>query len=132
MAERTEQDETPIELRKKIAQSRDLVRRDMRGLHYELDFPLKFKEAFQRNTVAWVGGALAVGLLIALLRARPQKVYLGSASKKVRSPRKSLFESGLLFGALKLGISLAQPMVLNYLKKKASGRGAPIRRPGER
>ena len=82
MAEKSGSNETPVELRQKIARSRELVVRDMGGLRYELDFPLKFKKAFQRNTVAWVGAALAVGLLIALLRARPQKVYLGECRQK--------------------------------------------------
>src|SRR5260370_11130418 len=120
MAEESGSNKTPIELRQKIARSRALVVRDLSGLRYELNFPVKFKKAFQRNTAIWVGAALTVGLLIALLRARPQKIYLSAAGKKVRSPNKSLLESGLLLGALKLGITLAQPMVLGYLKKKAA------------
>ena len=123
MAKKSGSGETPVELRQKIARSRELVVRDLGGLRYELNFPLKFKKAFQRNTIAWVGGALAVGLLIALLRARPQKVYLGGASKKVRSPNKSLLESGVLLGALKLGISLVQPMVVSYFAKKGAKQG---------
>ena len=128
MAEKSGSDETPLELRQKIARSRELVVRDMGALRYELNFPLKLKRAFQRNTVVWVGAALAVGLLIALLRARPQKIYLGAAGKKVRSPDKSLLESGVLLGALKLGLSLVQPMVVSYLKKRA--REGPSSRAG--
>lgn len=120
MAEKSGSDETPIELRRKIAGSRELVARDMGGLQYELDFPLKFKKAFQRNTIVWIGGALAVGLLLALLRARPQKVYLGGSSKKIRSRNRTLLESGALVSALKLGLSLAQPVLFSYLKKKAA------------
>lgn len=127
MAEKSGSDETPVELRQKIAHSRELVVRDMGALRYELNFPLKFRRAFQRNTVVWVGAALAFGLLIALLRARPQKIYLSAAGKKVRSPNKSLLESGALLGALKLGISLVQPMVLSYLTKKAARKGAQAR-----
>jgi len=47
-------------LRQKISRSRELVVRDVGALRYELNFPLKFKRAFQRNTVVWVGAALAV------------------------------------------------------------------------
>lgn len=129
MAEKSGSNETPIELRQKIARSRELVVRDLGGLRYELNFPVKFKRAFQRNTLLWVGAALTVGLLIALLRARPQKIYLNAAGKKVRSPNKSLLESGLLLGALKLGITLAQPIVLGYLKKKAARNDAQSRPP---
>lgn len=132
MAEKPGSDETPVELRKKIARSRELVVRDMGALRYELNFPLKFKRAFQRNTVVWVGAALAVGLLVALLRARPQKIYMSAAGRKVRSPNKSLLESGVLLGALKLGISLAQPMVLSYLKKRATRPDSYSRPPRDR
>lgn len=120
MAEKPGSNENPVALRQKIVRSRELVVRDMGGLRYELDFPRKFKLAFQRNTVAWVGAALAVGLLVALLRARPQKVYLNAAGKKVRSPNKTLLESGLLLSALKLGMTIVQPMVVSYFAKKGA------------
>jgi hypothetical protein len=129
MAEKSGSDETPLELRQKIARSRELVVRDMGGLRYELNFPLKFKRAFQRNTLVWVGAALAVGLCLALLRARPQKIYVNAAGKKVGSPNKKLLESGLLLGVLKLGLNLAQPIVAAYVKKRMGGNG-PESRPG--
>jgi hypothetical protein len=130
MAEKPGSNENPIALRKRISRSRELVVRDIGGLRYELDFARKFKQAFQRNTAVWVGSALAVGLLVALLRARPRKIYVNAAGKKVRSPNKSLLESGALLGALKLGISLVQPMVLSYLAKrvKKEVRSRPARR----
>jgi integral membrane sensor domain MASE1 len=129
MAEKPGSDESPLELRQKIARSRELVLRDMGGLRYELNFPLKFRRAFQRNTLVWVGAALAVGLFLALLRARPQKIYVNAAGKKVHSPNKTLLESGLLLGALKLGLNLAQPFVAAYVKKKMAG-NSPDSRPG--
>ena len=85
MAEKSGSDETLVELRQKVARTRELVVRDASGLRYELNFPLKFKKAFQRNTVVWVGAALAVGLLMALLKARTQKVYVRAGGRKVRT-----------------------------------------------
>ena len=104
MAEKSGSDESHVELRRRSLRSRELVR-DVGGLRYELNFPLKFKKSFQRNTVFWVGAALAVGLLIALLRARTHKVYVSAAGKKVRSPDKKLLESAAFLGALKLGLT---------------------------
>lgn len=118
MAEKSGPGETPVELRQKVARTRELVVRDASGLRYELDFPLKLRKAFQRNTVVWVGAALAVGLLIALLKARPQKVYVGAGGKKMRSREKSLLQSGVVLGALKFGMTLLQPMVISYFAKK--------------
>ncbi len=130
MAEKPGSDETPIELRQKIARSRELVVRDMGGMRYELNFPLKFRKAFQRHTVLWVGAALAVGLGLALLRARTRKIYVGVSGKKERSPNKTLFESGALLGLLKLGMTLVQPAVVSYFAKKAAKKGGAQGRTG--
>ncbi|HEX3817725.1 MAG TPA: hypothetical protein VHW03_05500 [Chthoniobacterales bacterium] len=127
MAEKSGSKESFVELREKIARSRELVVRDLGGLRYELDFPLKFKKAFQRHTVVWVGGALAFGLLVALLRARTHKVYLSAAGKKVRMPKKALLESGLLLGALRLGVTFLQPVLISYLTKQAAKKSASAR-----
>lgn len=118
MAEKSGSDETPIELRQKIARSRELVVRDLSGLRYELNFPLKLRRAFERNTVVWVGAALAVGLFLALLQARTRKVYIHPAGQKGGSPNKALIGSGLLLGAVKLGASVLRPIVVNYLAKQ--------------
>ena len=122
MAEKSGSDETPVELRQKVARTRELVVRDASGLRYELNFPLKFKKAFQRNTVVWVGAALAVGLLMALLKARTQRVYVGAGGKKVRSHGR-LFQSGALLGVVKFGMTLLQPMVISYFAKRGAKKG---------
>jgi hypothetical protein len=123
MAQKSGSDETPVELRQKIARSRELVVRDVSGLRYELNFPLKFRKAFQRHTVVWVGAALAVGLLLALLRARTQKVYINPLGKKTRSPNKRLLESGALLSLLKLGMTIVQPMIVSHFAKKGAKKG---------
>lgn len=119
-----ESGESPAELRRQITLSREALARDVGGLQYELDFPLKIRKSFQRNTVIWVGSALALGLLIALLRARPQKIYVNGRGRKVTGG-KALLETGVLVSALKLLIPVVQPMILNYLGKKMA-------RPGDR
>lgn len=126
MAEKSGSTPSKPELRRKIAESRQALARDVGGLQYELDFPLKIKKSFQRNTVFWVGGALAVGLLVAMLRARPQKIYVNSAGKKVRGfkAEKNLLDAGLLVSAVKLAGPLLQPIVAGYFAKKGSKKGA--------
>ncbi|HEY2799335.1 MAG TPA: hypothetical protein VGI85_01980 [Chthoniobacterales bacterium] len=118
MAEKSGSNESRVELREKIRRSRELVARDLGGLRNELNFPLKFKKAFQRHTVLWVGSAIAVGLLVALLRARTRKIYLSAGGGKVRSPNKALLESGALLGAIKIGMTFLQPILMNYAAKK--------------
>ncbi len=123
MAEESGSKKDPVIVRQEIARSRELVVRDMGGLRYELNFPLKFRQAFQRHTLVWVGTALAAGLLLALLRARTRKVYVSSGGKNVRSPNKTLFQSGALLGLLKFGMTLVQPMLVSYFAKKGAKRG---------
>ncbi len=129
MAEKSGSDQNNAELRQRIASSREALTRDVDGLQYELNFPVKIKKSFQRNTVFWVGSALALGLLIALLRARTHKVYLSALGKKVRSPNKALFESGALLGLLKVGMALAQPILVNHFAKKGAKKGPREPRP---
>src|SRR6266496_2906449 len=100
MAEKSGSDETPVELRQKVARTRELVVRDASGLRYELNFPLKFKRAFKRNTV----------------------VCVGAGGRKVRS-QKTLFQSGVLLGALKFGLTLLQPVVISYFAKRGAKKG---------
>ncbi len=123
MAEESGSDQSTAQLRQKIARSRELLARDLGGMKYELNFPLKFKKTFQRHTVVWIGSAVALGLLVALLRARTHKVYLSAAGKKVRSQNKTLLESGALLGVLRLGMTFVQPMIVSYFAKKGAKKG---------
>jgi len=58
-----------------IAESRERVRRDLRGLQYELDFPAKFRRSFRRQTGSWMTAAGAVVVLIVLTKMRKKKIY---------------------------------------------------------
>jgi hypothetical protein len=121
MAEESGPAKDPIVLRQKIDRSRELVMRDLAGLGYELDFPLKLKRTFQNNKTLWIGSAIALGLLVALLQARTKKVYVSKSGKKTRPSTNTLLESGLLLSVLKLGLNLVQPAVTSYLKGKLVG-----------
>ena len=123
MAEKSGSEQSKPELKQNIAASRAALARDLGGLQYELDFPLKIKKSFQRNTVYWVGGALAFGLLLALLRARTQKVYLNPLGKKAASQNRKLLESGALLGLLKFGMTVLQPLIVSHFAKKGAKKG---------
>ncbi len=123
MAQKSRSSETPVEQWKKIARSREEVARDLGGMRYELDFPLKFKKAFQRHTTAFVAAALVLGLMIALLRARTQKVYVGPGAKKKGSRDKTLLESGALLGLIKLAMTVMQPVITSYFAKQGAKKG---------
>src|SRR3712207_8065637 len=70
MAQNSKSQRPDHELRQEIAHSRDRLARDLDGLRYELDFPLKLRKSFQRRTAVWIAAAAVIGLAIA---ARPPK-----------------------------------------------------------
>ena len=58
MAKEPGQEKSLHQLRQEVAHSRDRLARDLSGLRYELDFPLKFRKSFQRQTVVWITAAV--------------------------------------------------------------------------
>jgi hypothetical protein len=125
MAQKSEQDESNSELRQKIADSREHMARDLRGLRYELDFPMKFRRSFQRSTVFWIGAAAVVGIVFALMPARTKKVYV--SGKKKDEQGKKFLEAGFVLAAAKLAGTLLKPVVVGYLTKRMSGAGSKPR-----
>src|SRR5438034_8592953 len=87
MAEKSGRNKSIDELTTEIAESRERVRRDLRGLQYELDFPAKFRRSFRKQTVSWMSAAAAVGVLVALAPMRKKKIYVDA--KGARKDRKS-------------------------------------------
>ena len=119
MAQKSEQDESNYELTQKIAHSREHMARDLSGLRYELDFPMKFRRSFQRSTVVWIGAAAVVGIVFAFMPARTKKVYV--AGKKKDEQGKKFLEAGFAVAAMKLAATLLKPVVVGYLTKRMSG-----------
>jgi len=116
MAKKSGRNKSTDELRGEIAHSRERVARDLRGLHYELDFPAKLRRSFQEQTVAWLTAAAAVGTLVVLLPLRKKKIYIDKKSGR-RSQRK-LVETGFALGALKIAASLVRPVIVDLVKNR--------------
>ena len=116
MVEKSGRNKSVNELTAEIAQSREHVRRDLRGLQYELDFPAKFRRSFRRQTGSWITAAGAVGVLIALAPMRKKKIYVDA--KSGRKSQKKLVETGLALGALKIAASLVRPVIVEFVKNR--------------
>ena len=119
MAEKPGQEKSLHELRQQAAHSRDRLARDLTGLRYELDFPLKFRKSFQRQTVLWIGAAIVVGVIFAVMPAREKKVYVrgdgkSDRKKKGEEQKKGLIGAGLAMGALRLAATLLKPALMKY------------------
>ena len=126
MAQKPEQGKSLHELRQEAAHSRDRLGRDLSGMRYELDFPLKFRKSFQRQTVLWIGAAIVVGVAFALMPARTKKVRIKAKGTKSRGEqqKEGILGAGLALGALKLVATLLKPTITQYVAKKMSGYAA--------
>jgi hypothetical protein len=119
MAEKSGRNKSTDELRMKIARSRERVGCDLRGLHYELDFPSKLQRSFRERTVPWLAASTAIGTLMVLLLTRKKKMYVDL--KSGRKANKKLVETGFALGALKIGATLIRPAIVELVKKRLTG-----------
>ena len=126
MAEKSGRNKSIDELTAEIAQSRERLARDVRGLHYELDFPAKFRRSFREKTVSWITTAAAVGALIALAPMRKKRIYVDA--KNSRKSKKKLVETGVALAVLKIAASLARPVVVEFVKNRLTDFGGQSRR----
>ena len=129
MAEKSGRNKSIDELIGEIAGSRERVGRDLRGLHYELDFPAKLRRSFREQTVSWITAAAAVGALIILLPVRRKKIYLDKrGGTRVKN---KLLETGFVLGALKIAAGLARPVIVELVKNRLfdfAGQSRPARK----
>ena len=126
MAQKSGRNKSIDELTTEIAQSRERLARDVRGLHYELDLPAKFRRSFREQTVSWLTAAAAVGALIALAPVRKKKIYVDA--KNSRKSKKKLAQTGFALAVLKIAAGLARPVVVELVKNRFSDFGGQSRR----
>jgi hypothetical protein len=121
MAKEPGQGKSLQQLRQEVAHSRDRLVRDLSGLRYELDFPLKFRKSFQRQTVVWITAAVVLGVVFAVMPARTRKVRVQAEGTTKIDPKEGILGAGLALAALKLAGTLLKPVVANFISKKISG-----------
>ena len=124
MAQKPEQGKSLHELRQEAAHSRDRLGRDLSGLRYELDFPLKFRKSFQRQTVVWIGAAILVGVIFAVMPARTKKIRVTKTKDRGEKQKEGILGAGLALGALKLVATMLKPTITAFVAKKMSGYAA--------
>ena len=125
MAQKPGQGKSLHELRQEAAHSRDRLARDLSGLRYELDFPLKFRKSFQRQTAVWIGAAIVVGVIFAVMPARTKKVRVKAKAKSRGEPEKEgILGAGLALGVLKLVATMLKPTITRFVAQKMSSYAA--------
>ncbi|HSH39422.1 MAG TPA: hypothetical protein VK993_11615 [Chthoniobacterales bacterium] len=124
MAKDPKQERELHEIRQQIAHSRDRLGRDLEGLRYELDFPLKFRKSFQRNTTTWISALVLAGVVMTARATSRKKVYTTGKSgqhKKGEEQKKGMLQAGLAMGALRFATSMLRPVVISYVTQRFGG-----------
>jgi hypothetical protein len=125
MAQEPGQGKSLHELRQEAAHSRDRLARDLSGLRYELDFPLKLRKSFQRQTALWIGAAIVVGIVFAVMPARRKKVRVKTSAKsRGEHQKEGILGTGLALATLKLVATMLKPTITAFVAKKMSGYAA--------
>ena len=119
MAQNPKQERDLHELRQQIAHSRDRLARDLDGLRYELDFPLKFRKSFQRNTTTWISAVVLTGVVLTARATTKKKVVY--ATGKSGEQKKGLVAAGLAMGALRFAATMLRPVVISLVTRKLGG-----------
>ena len=131
MAQEGRPDKSIHDIRQEIAHSRDRLARDLSGLAYELDFPLKLRKSFQRHTVTWVSAAVLTGVVFtakATTRKKTLKMKTERGeAKKGEETKKGLLGAGLAAGGLRLAATLLRPVVVSYVTKKVGSYAGRVR-----
>lgn len=123
MAKERRQEKSVSDLRQEIAHSRDRLARDLTGLRYELDFPLKLRKSFQRNAGVWISAAVLTGVVMTA-RALPKKKIIytprskSGQQKKGQEQKKGLLLAGVSMGALRFAATLLRPVVIKFVTQK--------------
>jgi hypothetical protein len=128
MAKDPGQEKSLHQLRQEIAHSRDWLARDLSGLRYELDFPLKFRKSFQRQTMLWITAAVVLGVVFAVMPARTRNVSLKVKPKTRGDAKGEILGAGLALGVLKVAVSLFRPAITAFISKKMSASAASSRK----
>ena len=116
MAKEPGQDGSLEEIKERIERSRYDLGRDLSGLRYELDFPLRIRKSFQRNTVLWVAGTVVLGLMFTAGPRRKKKIYVDAKGRK--KAKETIVEAGLLLTAAKFAASVFKPLIVSYAMQK--------------
>jgi hypothetical protein len=75
----------------------------------------------------WIGAAIVVGVVFAVMPARTKKVRVNAKAKsKGEQQKEGLLGAGLALGVLKLVATMLKPTITAFVAKKMSGYAAGV------
>ena len=110
------------ELLAAVARSRIAIRRDSSAVRAELDVAAKIQNSVRSRPFAWLGGAAAIGYLLAGPKTRTKTVTKlvreksGQPARESKKKPRGFFH--LLLSLLKLAVPLVRPALSAYAAKR--------------
>jgi hypothetical protein len=110
------------ELLADVARSRAAIRRDSSAVRAELDLAAKIQNSVRSRPFAWLGGAAAIGYLLAGPKTRTKTVTKfvreksGEPVRETKKKTRGFFH--LLLSLLKLSLPLVRPALSAYAAKR--------------
>lgn len=107
-----------------LSESRAALARDGAALRAELDFAAKFNQRVRRKPMAWLGGAAALGWLLAGPKTKTRVVtkFVKSPGKRAQCAEKSFAARrgpfALLMAAFRFAAPLVKPALSAYIGKR--------------
>ena len=121
------------EILAEIARSRAAIVRDSASVRSELDITTHLKKAVKTRPFAWLGGAAAIGYMLAGPKTRTKTVIktikdtrAGGLSVEKKQSRTFL---QILFGLFKLALPLLKPVISAYAARRAGAFAERLQRP---
>jgi hypothetical protein len=119
MAKESGRSKSTEQLKEGITASRESVARNLSNLRYELDVPRKIRRSVRRQPVLWIGGAIAIGVIVAALS---QGRKIAKVAAKSAKPQKDVLAMGFALAALKIAAQILKPMAIKFVEKKMASR----------
>jgi hypothetical protein len=105
------------ELIAELARARRQLDVSGKNVRHALDVPARVRSNFQKHALAWVGGAVLVGVLIAKLPRRSQKKPRDDG-KNGALPKAGA--AGLLVAGGKIAFDVLRPVLVKWLANRAA------------
>ncbi|SRR5581483_4160179 len=108
---------TKAELAAELDRARAKISRHMESVRHDIDVPGHLKKSVREHKAVWLGGATALGLLLAKLPARKKKVYV---DRHTNENIKKAEKAGLALALAKIAFSAARPVITSAATKLIS------------
>jgi hypothetical protein len=119
MAKESGRNKSADQLKEEIAASREGITRNLRTLRCEMDVPRKIRRSVRAQPILWIGGAIALGAIVAALSHGRKIAKVAAKSAK---PPKNVVAVGLALGALKIAAQVLKPVVIKFVEKTMARR----------